>query len=66
MFATIEKLLATPGVQLVIFKVLRGEKPLSIHRPYILNKFKPDWYKALKAKWLRLQGNTREAEGLEY
>jgi hypothetical protein len=57
----IGKLFATPGVQLIIYKMLSGEKPINIHKEYIRNKFFPSWVNELRAKYLDFKGRHREA-----
>ncbi|KAL4473801.1 hypothetical protein ABPG74_022665 [Tetrahymena malaccensis] len=58
----IQKLLATPGVQLIIFKMLRGDEPLNIHKIFLKIKFTPQFINNLKIKFLELRGLIREAQ----
>ncbi|KAL4486102.1 hypothetical protein ABPG72_012155 [Tetrahymena utriculariae] len=62
MSVQIQKLLATPDIQLIILKMLRGDEPLEIHKLFLKIKFTPSWINNLKIKFLELKGLYREAQ----
>lgn len=61
---SVKKLLSTPGVQLIIGNALKGEELINLHKPYVKNKFIPNWINSLRVKILNWRGRRREAAAL--
>lgn len=61
LFETIAKIFATPGVQMVIFKTLKGEEPIDLHKPFIETGLSSSIYNRMKIMMKELKGERRVA-----